>query len=92
MSRINTKAHSAEAVMLAEQARVYYYAVATSDDRTIANGDSPTYRAAHRAFLAAIKAAWPHMDARRLFEHWLDSNESMSYYIREIERDGRYLM
>lgn len=88
--RINTTLHSTEALEVAEEARRYYFRVATSSDVAIASSYSPVYKSAQKAFLAAIKVAYPHMDARRIFDLWGDCMESVAYCVQYIRENNRY--
>lgn len=71
----------------AELMREVLFAVVTSENTDICVGDSKTYITAQSALLAAIAAAYPNVDTRRVYDVWLDCNESIAYCVRVIMRD-----
>jgi len=76
----------------AELMRRVHYAVATSEDRNISNGDSLVYLASRGAFTAAVVAAYPDLPTAEIMDVWLDCNESVAYcanYVRQQLRRER---
>lgn len=83
------------AIRMAESVQSYYYSVATSDDHEISGGNSETYKNAHAALLTAYKAAFPALSPERIYEIWLDCNESATYcagivaqQVSDVDRNG----
>lgn len=88
--RINTTLSSPEALKIAESALRYYSDVAFSNDVEVAFYNSPVYKSANKALLAAIKLAYPHMDAKRIYLVWVDCNESIRECVAHIRSQNRY--
>lgn len=88
--RINTTLSSPEALTIAEMAERMHFAVATSPNADVAGCWTPTYKASKRMFTTAIKAAYPHMDAERVYLLWVDCNETVAYCVRYIRENNRY--
>ena len=88
--RINTTPRSEEAIKHAEAALYYFKGIAFSADPEIAHCHSELYKSADKALHAAIKFAWPHMDAKRIVTLWVDCNESLRYCVGYIRTNNRY--
>lgn len=71
----------------ADIARKEYYAVATSEDATIASWNAKPYIEARIAFLQAVRKAYPELDIERFFDVWLDCNEDVRYCAEYVKRE-----
>lgn len=69
---------------LAEQVERTHYAVATSDDPNVSHGGWPVYQHSQGLFLAAIKAAYPDLDAEEVYDVWLDCMEPVAHCARVV--------
>jgi hypothetical protein len=71
---------------LAERIRETHYAVCTSEDHNVSHGDGPVYTHSRHLFLAAIKAAYPDMDAEEIYAVWVDCMETVAYCARIVRQ------
>jgi hypothetical protein len=65
---------------IAEAARQAHHLAAAQDDGAV-------YMASQKAFRAVLDAAWPQYGSNVLYALWLDSMESVEYYVTNI-RNG----
>jgi hypothetical protein len=78
-----------DARRIAEEAAQHHYAVATHEDAEINNGDSAVYQASQALLLAAIGAAYPELDAHRVYLVWVETMASVAHcaatVVRQVE-------
>lgn len=86
--RIDVTLSSPEALALAEAARRYHYSICTHEDYKIASSLTPHYKESQRMFRKAIKIAYPHMDANRIYKMWVDCMEDIAYCVAYIKKNG----
>lgn len=75
---------------IAEEARVLYWAVATSEDSRIAGAWTQSYQRAVRFFKAAIDFAYPDVPggAEAVYEIFGDCNESVAHCVEAAKADA----
>jgi hypothetical protein len=71
----------------ADEMRKAYFAVATSEDATIAAWNAKPYIEARIAFLSAVQDVYPEVDIERFFDIWLDCNEDVRYCTEYAKRE-----
>ena len=62
-----------------EIVRLQHFAVATSENVDIAASWGTIYKHSQRLFKAAIQLAYPNLDTERIYDLWIDNNESVAY-------------
>jgi hypothetical protein len=65
----------------AEAMRQIHASVAFSENNAIAMYDSVVYRTTKAALFVAIGAAYPEADIKRVYDIWVDCNESIAYCV-----------
>lgn len=63
----------------AEAMREIHFAVAFSNNSDISGGNA--YRVTKACFLAAIAISYPELDAERIYDIWVDCNETVAYCV-----------
>jgi hypothetical protein len=74
----------------ADEMRIKYYAVSSSEDATIAAWNAKPYIEACIAFLSAVRDAYPELDIEAFFDVWLNCNEDVQYCAEYAKRKKQY--
>jgi hypothetical protein len=72
------------AVRMAEDARRHHHIVSSHDDWRIAQSNQKPYRDSQSLFLAAIRVAYPDVNALDVYAVWMDCMESTEYCARYV--------
>lgn len=72
---------------IAQQVADQHFRIACNDDVAIAHSRSAVYRASVVLLLAAIEAAYPHVDSAAVYGVFIDCNEPLDYCAQVVADD-----
>jgi hypothetical protein len=72
------------AVRMAEDARRHHHIVCSHDDWRISQSNQKPYRDSRSLFIAAIRVAYPDVNALDVYAVWVDCMESVEYCARYV--------
>lgn len=64
---------------LVEMVRLLHYVIATSPTTAISFGMGEIYPHSQKLFKSVIALAYPDLDTERIYETWVDCNESIAH-------------
>ena len=72
---------------LVELLAIVHLGIATNEDGRISSGSAAPYRHSERALKAMLLLAYPELSEDRIYEIWLDCNESIAYCAKKVEKE-----
>lgn len=72
------------AVRMAEDARRHHHIICSHDDPSISSSYARSYRDSRSLFIAAIRVAYPDVNALDVYAVWVDCMESTDYCARYV--------